>query len=89
MKSEADPNESVRSDSRKMVKWTIAVAVMVPVLYVLSTGPVARLAQAAGMEMHWLWTFYAPLRWLASHCPAFESFMRWYLMDVWQFDPFK
>ena len=68
-----------KSQSRTTLWITIVAAL--PVVYVLSIGPVAwvLLKQLHTTEAPgWVSAFYYPLEWLGNHWPAFDSAMRGY-----------
>jgi hypothetical protein len=54
------------------------VLFLVPVLYVLSTGPVAWLANG-NPSLRWVDTIYYPLGMLAKHCEPFRDSFEWYV----------
>jgi len=57
--------------------------------YVLSTGPMTRMAQSGLVEQSRLDTLYAPLGWAVNNSSAVGRFFRWYLDDVWRCGVFK
>ena len=68
----------------------VAVVLVAPVLYVLSTGPVVYLANVAGMQNYpWIETIvegvYAPLILCMDSSESFENGMRAYL-ELWEPD---
>ena len=54
--------------------------IVAPVLYVLSFGPMAWIADRTGGA--WYDTLYAPLNWLYEHVPATQPWFQWYL-SLW------
>jgi hypothetical protein len=78
-----DPTEPRRSGGTSLL-WLLAL----PVLYVLSIGPVAKLNDAVNFPRNYpalgraLETIYTPLTWCATHSPAFARFIIWYA-GVW------
>ena len=56
------------------------VFLLLPVLYVLSIGPVVMLVK--GEPPMWFQVFYYPLAWLASSCKPFQDALNWY-MGLW------
>jgi hypothetical protein len=62
------------------------VALLLPVLYVLSTGPVVWYCMRNGYGEHFVDTFYAPLIWLCEAIPAFgnlvEQYVQWWVGDL-------
>jgi hypothetical protein len=68
--------------------WSLWLIVL-PVLYVLSIGPMTKLTLTLGVSNtqpaleHCLEVFYAPVIWCATHSSYFNRFLRWYWRDVW------
>jgi hypothetical protein len=61
--------------------WGVVVALLLlPVLYVLSMGPVARFATTPGSR-HAAQAFYAPLVWLHDSTPL-KGPLEWYV-ELW------
>ncbi len=57
--------------------------VLLPLLYVLSVGPVVMMVDRGGMDREfWTW-FYAPLEWLHSHVEFVRPFLEWYI-ELWR-----
>jgi hypothetical protein len=65
--------------------WLIWIPfVLLPVLYVLSVGPVTRCFwYINGGAPPPLQNFYAPLGVLADHVPPFRTFLDWYIDTFW------
>jgi hypothetical protein len=66
-------------------------ALLLPVFYVLSTGPVTKIwfeLEAADYDMVWVATLfpiiYAPLQWAHDNNDQASQFLQWYLHDLWQ-----
>lgn len=59
----------------------IALAVLAPLVYVLSIGPVVAVANKAGYDLEALAGFYAPVVWLHDHT-ALKEPLEWYA-DLW------
>ena len=57
---------------------TGVVLILLPMLYVLSTGPVAWLANG-NPSLRWVDTIYYPLGMLAKHCEPFRDSFEWYV----------
>jgi len=57
---------------------TGAVLILFPVLYVLSAGPVAWLANG-NPSLRWVDMIYFPLGLLAKHCEPFRDSFEWYV----------
>jgi len=78
MREESDETKLWRSIRRGVV-----AIVVLPVLYVLSIGPMMKLGMKGicfpGEEQ-----FYRPLVSAMVHSPRFERVMRWYVCDVWR-----
>jgi hypothetical protein len=54
----------------------VAVLVLLPLLYVLSTGPVICLIHHEYIPNVQL---YRPLQWAGNHCEPFDKTLRWYV----------
>ena len=70
-----------RSDRR--ASWpALVLALVLPVLYVLSSGPtfwlIERYARGSWVR-RWAMFFYQPLEWLADLCPPFRDAIGWYV----------
>jgi hypothetical protein len=71
----------------RWAKWTLAMAIMVPVLYVLSIGPAAWwIAEpdntrplAKGIPPRRLPQFYMPVGLISDKIPTVEYHLRWYV----------
>ena len=63
---------------------TVVIVTLLPVLYVLSVGPVNWLLRHGYIsedffsEGGFAWVFYTPLRWMNENYPPFSSAMYWY-----------
>jgi hypothetical protein len=77
------------SSRRHETPFAVWLAVLLLVLYPLSTGPAVRLAEHDIVSMDILEHLYAPLIWLAENCPPVADFFEWYLVDVWNWSIFK
>jgi hypothetical protein len=53
------------------------------VLYVLSTGPVAKLNSNGAIPGIVVQAIYLPLNWCSAHCEPFHLALRWYVSEVW------
>ncbi len=78
----------MEEQSNRTTLW-ITIVIALPVLYVLSIGPVLWVIEkqmhgfiASGLFQ----TFYYPLGWLADHWPAFNSALNVYLY-LWGLGP--
>jgi hypothetical protein len=56
----------------------VVVGILLPVVYILSIGPVYWLV-AQGYLSIGAMTAYSPLEWLALNCPPFHDAIDWYL----------
>ena len=77
-------DETKAGARNRVFVWLVITVVVLPLLYVLSIGPLAWVLQQAGViNLPWaekiLGPIYLPLIWLASHSPAFEAFLKSYL----------
>ena len=66
------------------VAFILIAAVLLPVLYVLSSGPVLFVFVKTGFlqstaGQHFLEVFYAPLEWAYHHSNLFQNFMDAYI----------
>jgi hypothetical protein len=58
------------------------VVFLVPVVYVLSIGPVVWLMRSPSGPPQWFQVFYYPLAWLAGNYKPFQVALGWY-MGFW------
>jgi hypothetical protein len=66
--------------------WLIAAVLLLPVVYVLSVGPMFWLHQHGGLSPvtdELIALPYAPLGWLRDKCAPFARALDWYL-DFWR-----
>ena len=70
---------------------TAAVTAALPILYILSAGPVHWLwssGYVSGDEGSFVWAIYAPMRWACQTCEPFCNFIEWYqsffVAEGWQ-----
>ncbi len=77
-----------RGETRKVANWVGAIAVAVLVLYPLSIGPAALLAQHGLIDYQRGEAFYAPVIWIADNTETGGKILQWYLVEVWHFNPF-
>jgi len=75
-----DPERERSGIGRAMI--VIAILVALPVLYVLSIGPVGLFVVETGMEADGVKAFYAPVVWLARNNATFGRLLKWYI-DFW------
>jgi hypothetical protein len=59
----------------------VVLLLLLPLFYVLSTGPVLWVVKSRGAEQQarWLHTAYAPVIWLRERSPAFDKAMSAYI----------
>jgi hypothetical protein len=66
-----------------MAFWATVVVVVVLVLYPLSLGPAARLAQEGLLDEEALSIIYSPLGMVVSACPEWVGTAFLYYLDFW------
>jgi hypothetical protein len=67
-------DDSSKRSTGSRIAFLAAVAVLsLPILYALSTGPVAWLCQKGYLDRETFDTIYAPIRYLAGRFPAFST----------------
>src|SRR5215467_159315 len=64
--------------------WFLWTAIMLPLIYFLSTGPVVKLRQTGRISPGAVLTIYAPLIQLSQICPPLDNLLKWYVRDVWK-----
>jgi hypothetical protein len=74
-----DSTPQARRGWGSLIFWILTLLAF----YVLSTGPMTRMAQSGLFEQSQLDTLYAPLGWAVTSSPAVERFFRWYLDVIW------
>jgi len=80
-----EPTAPRRGGGGTLSLWLLAL----PVLYVLSSGPVAKLDTTFNfpknqpMLEHGLEIIYWPVAWCTRHSSFFGGFLLWYWRDVW------
>jgi hypothetical protein len=65
-----------------LVLWGLALVVF----YVLSTGPMVKMAESGLFEATYLNKVYAPLGWAVDRSSGVEHFFIWYLGEIWRCD---
>ena len=60
---------------------------LVLALYVLSTGPVCKIAASRGSTPRAYVILYEPLSLLCTHCRPVDKFFNWYILDFWRCGP--
>lgn len=74
---------TAQGSAAAVVVVMLMITVMLPVLYVLSLGPVIMMIERGGMSTEfWQW-FYAPLEWLCEHVDFIRTFVEWYV-SLWR-----
>jgi hypothetical protein len=63
------------------------VACIVFIVYPLSTGPALCLYEK-GIARSEIEAFYTPLVSVVRHSDLLEAFFEWYLLELWQIDPY-
>ena len=61
----------------------LMITVMLPVLYVLSLGPVIMMVERGGMAPDFWARFYWPLEWLHEHVEFVRPLLDWYI-KLWR-----
>lgn len=69
-------------DSSHLIWWLFAPVVLLGV-YVLSVGPMVKLAHKGFISPSFTENIYAPLVELTNHNKAAKRFVLWYMLDVW------
>lgn len=73
------PAEDKSSQGSGAAALFAILLIVLPVLYVLSIGPVARLVPS---PPDWLEAIYFPILWPAEHFEPFREMLEWYL-ELW------
>ena len=85
--TDSNSTETTRSDLRKVAGWIGAWIIALPLLYILSIGPVIKLGDmlspSAGFQRV-ANTAYAPLFWISQNSDPFQDFLWWYIFDLWR-----
>ncbi len=63
--------------------WVAVLAILLPVLYVMTMGPAWKIGHALG-AWSTVRVLYAPVLWLVDISDPFAGFIQWYLHDVWK-----
>lgn len=67
------------SSAALMMVVMLSALVLLPLLYVLSVGPVIMMIERDNLEPEfWEW-FYGPLEWLHEHVEITRPFLDWYV----------
>jgi hypothetical protein len=81
-----DDKATKRGGGAAVALVLVVVLVLLPMLYVLSVGPVARLADNGLIDQNWntvLGVIYWPLDWTADNVPVVGPAIIWYV-ESWQ-----
>ncbi len=74
---------TAHSSAAMVAVLMLVVIVLLPLLYVLSTGPILMMVSRGRMEPEfWKW-FYAPLEWLYDNVKFVQAFFDWYF-QLWR-----
>jgi hypothetical protein len=68
----------------KGVSHLVAYFLIFLFLYVLSIGPAVKMERSSILNGQIITAVYAPLGFLAEHCPPLQRFIDWYVYDVWR-----
>ena len=74
-------DKPINRPGSSLAVWLIAAAVLTPVAYVLSSGPLL-LAWKHHHVGDWVYWFFAPLKYCHQNIPAAKAFFDWYL-ELW------
>ena len=66
-----------RHASQTWLVLVVSLLIVMPLLYVLSCGPVAWIADRTGGN--WYDEVYAPMNWLYESVPATRPWLEWYV----------
>jgi hypothetical protein len=79
--------KATNPEASRAISWVLAILITLPVLYILSVGPISKLAdEFASLQPSLnpvIEVVYAPLTAAMDHSPAFRDFVFWYVFDVW------
>ena len=76
-------SDEPKQRSRAWIPWML-LAILIPILYPLSTGPALWLAYKSGNPESWhiFATVYKPIGWLRERSPTVKAVVDWYT-DRW------
>ncbi len=60
------------------------ITLFLPIFYVLSVGPVAKVCEHFPRAGEIFGPMYTPLATLAEHSEIFDEFLTWYVERIWQ-----
>jgi hypothetical protein len=81
MKTESDSGDA-KSGLSRAAEWVVGLAILLPVFYVLSTGPVLMLVvsvPALDRNFEPILAVYAPLDYVYRHSEPVREFLDWYI----------
>jgi hypothetical protein len=81
-------NQSAPINLKPLLKFTTRFGIasfLLLTFYVLSLGPVAKLAHTGHLSVDTL-QFYQPVSFLYGQSPVARSFLSWYLNSLWHLD---
>jgi len=64
--------------SRPLSGYVLLFTAVLPLLYILSIGPAAAIANHYHLHSEGLQTVYFPLMWLCDHVPTVDRALEWY-----------
>jgi hypothetical protein len=76
--TKAESSDSSLEQDKPGRFWVMWI-VLALVVYVLSVGPAVRLAVRMPASKQGFLRIYAPLSFVANHCPPVKSFFEWYV----------
>ncbi len=79
MDQPSEPKQTTERTSPGFPAWLIWLLLSLPLLYVLSIGPAARLITTGAIPLHTFEAFYGPVFVLAHYVPPFKSSLIWYI----------
>jgi hypothetical protein len=90
---EESPGRPAQPPTRgSAARWAGGI-VLALVLYVLSTGPAARLVQTGHVSILTTRKVYAPILWVRDHTKIGQSYLRpaleWYCRKIWKTSDFN
>lgn len=80
-----ESNQTERHEGKHggSLRWLVWCALCL-LIYILSAGPVARLAFRGAIPLQAYYVVYSPLQSAGEHWRPLERFMMWYEMEVWK-----
>jgi hypothetical protein len=80
---ESDPTDLQEGKHRGGLTWLVWCPLFL-LIYILSAGPVARLAFHGSVPLQAYYVVYSPLQTACEHCQPLENLVNWYVFDVWK-----